>query len=90
MEEQRHKYIFFDPETHWCQICNVFPTTARDYLNHLHSKEHMDRESLDTPWHAIIENDVSSHFSYSSFVIVIVIVIVFIYSNSLHSITHRF
>ena len=25
---------------HWCRICDEFPRTAKEYLNHLHSKEH--------------------------------------------------
>lgn len=33
-------YIYFDPENHWCRVCNVFPKTAKDFLNHLHTQEH--------------------------------------------------
>lgn len=44
---------------HWCQTCNIFPKSAKDYLNHLHSKDHMDRESIETPWHADMVSDVS-------------------------------
>lgn len=44
---------------HWCQTCNVFPKTAKDYLNHLHTKNHMDRESIETPWHTDMITDVS-------------------------------
>ncbi|XP_067637318.1 zinc finger matrin-type protein CG9776 isoform X2 [Eurosta solidaginis] len=50
-EKKRFNYVFYDPEMHWCQTCDVFPKTAKDYLNHLHSKEHMDRETIETPWH---------------------------------------
>ncbi|KAL9885611.1 zinc finger matrin-type protein CG9776 isoform 1-T2 [Glossina fuscipes fuscipes] len=49
--KERFNYVFYDPEMHWCQTCDIFPKTARDYLDHLHSPEHMDRESIDTPWH---------------------------------------
>lgn len=33
-------YVHYDPEMHWCRVCNVFPKTAKEYLNHLHSSEH--------------------------------------------------
>ena len=58
-EKKRFNYVFYDPEMHWCQSCDVFPKTAKDYLNHLHSKEHMDRDDLETPWHSNMINDVS-------------------------------
>ena len=51
--------MFYDPEMHWCQTCNVFPKTAKDFLNHLHTKNHMDRESIETPWHTDMITDVS-------------------------------
>lgn len=45
---------------HWCQTCNVFPKTAKDYLNHMHSREHTEHsKGLDTPWHFERPNDVS-------------------------------
>ena len=55
-------YTYYDPELHWCMPCNLFPKTARDYLTHLHSKEHEEKvaenllknpekkTSLDSPW----------------------------------------
>lgn len=49
---------------HWCQTCDVFPKTAKDFLNHLHSKEHMDRESIETPWHIDVATDVSVYFVF--------------------------
>lgn len=33
-------YVYFDPEIHWCRVCNVFPKTAKEYLLHLHATEH--------------------------------------------------
>lgn len=59
VEKQRFNYVFYDPEMHWCQTCDVFPKTAKDYLNHLHSKEHLDKENLETPWHTNMITDVS-------------------------------
>lgn len=44
---------------HWCQACDIFPKTARDYLNHLHSKEHLNRVEIETPWHHEMTVDVS-------------------------------
>lgn len=35
-------FIYYDPEMHWCQVCDEFPRTAKEYLNHLHSKEHKE------------------------------------------------
>lgn len=52
---QKYNYIHFDPENHWCRVCNVFPRTAKEYLHHLHSAEHKDqitvRKLVDMPWH---------------------------------------
>ncbi|KNC33977.1 Zinc finger matrin-type protein [Lucilia cuprina] len=56
-KKERFNYVFYDPEMHWCQTCNVFPKTAKDYLNHLHTKNHMDRESIETPWHTDMVTD---------------------------------
>lgn len=54
-------YAFYDPELHWCKACNVFPKTAKDYLNHLHSKEHTDvvKKNTESPWHENNQNVVS-------------------------------
>lgn len=38
----KFNYVHYDPEMHWCRVCNVFPTTAKEYLNHLHSAEHKE------------------------------------------------
>ncbi|XP_030080587.1 zinc finger matrin-type protein CG9776 isoform X2 [Drosophila hydei] len=54
---QNYNYVFFDPEQHWCESCSVFPKTARDYLKHLHAEEHMNRETMETPWHVGIDHD---------------------------------
>lgn len=37
---QKFNYVYYDPEMHWCRVCNEFPPTAKDYLNHLHSPAH--------------------------------------------------
>lgn len=54
-------YAFYDPELHWCKACNVFPKTAKDYLNHLHSKDHADvvKKATESPWHENNQNVVS-------------------------------
>ncbi|XP_064552986.1 zinc finger matrin-type protein CG9776 isoform X3 [Drosophila montana] len=56
-QAQNYNYVFFDPEQHWCESCSVFPKTARDYLKHLHAEEHMNRETMETPWHVGIDHD---------------------------------
>lgn len=47
---------------HWCKHCNIFPKTAKDFLNHLHTKEHIvaakDKEEH-SPWYEVFPNDVS-------------------------------
>lgn len=56
-ESSKYSYIYYDPELHWCRICDVFPKSAKDYLLHLHSKEHrsitQERDMVDTPWHKL-------------------------------------
>ncbi|KAF5294256.1 hypothetical protein FQR65_LT10842 [Abscondita terminalis] len=55
--ESRFCYVYYDPELHWCRSCDVFPKSAKDYLLHLHSKEHrqitQERDMVDTPWHRL-------------------------------------
>lgn len=39
---------------HWCKSCSIFPKTAREYLEHLHSAEHKSTsKAADTPWHQL-------------------------------------
>ena len=48
-------YVYYDPEIHWCKHCNVYPKTAKEYLSHLHAKEHLDKianRSTEGPWRA--------------------------------------
>lgn len=33
-------FVYYDPELHWCSTCDIFPKTAKEYLNHLHSEQH--------------------------------------------------
>lgn len=49
--------VHYDPELHWCQLCNVFPKTAKDYLNHLHSVEHQAKQAVEQPWRKKLVND---------------------------------
>lgn len=39
----------------------MFPKTAKDYLNHLHSKDHADvvKKATESPWHENNQNVVS-------------------------------
>lgn len=53
-------YVHYDPEMHWCRVCNVFPKTAKDYLTHLHSPEHgAIQGTVESPWHDKPFTDVS-------------------------------
>lgn len=55
---ERVNYTFFDPELHWCKTCEVFPKTAKDFLNHLHSEEHKAKDKApETPWHDTQQSD---------------------------------
>lgn len=54
-KKDKVNYIYYDPEIHWCKHCQVFPKTAKDYLSHLHSKDHLDKianRSTEGPWRA--------------------------------------
>lgn len=48
-------YSYYDPQQHWCELCDVITDKLSDYLNHLHSKEHEERLQStgvpSTPWH---------------------------------------
>ena len=52
-DDKRINFAFYDPEMHWCKHCELFPKTAKDYLTHLHSKEHQEKikKHMDAPWH---------------------------------------
>ncbi|XP_041972872.1 zinc finger matrin-type protein CG9776-like [Aricia agestis] len=57
---KRYNYVFYDSELHWCRVCNIFPTTATDYLSHLHSQDHKTKVAtayLEAPWHGTIGDD---------------------------------
>ncbi|XP_055846774.1 zinc finger matrin-type protein CG9776 [Episyrphus balteatus] len=57
-DEKKINYVFYDPEMHWCKICDSFPKTAKDYLTHLHSKDHAENvETMETPWHNTMTTD---------------------------------
>ncbi|KAM3958227.1 LOW QUALITY PROTEIN: uncharacterized protein ACR2FA_007782 [Aphomia sociella] len=51
----KFNYVYYDPEMHWCRVCNEFPPTAKDYLNHLHSPSHhkMAAAHMEAPWHSV-------------------------------------
>jgi hypothetical protein len=36
----KFNYVYCDSCIHWCQPCNIFPKTAKEYLTHLHSESH--------------------------------------------------
>ncbi|CAG9791722.1 unnamed protein product [Diatraea saccharalis] len=57
---KKFNYVYYDPEMHWCRVCNEFPPTAKDYLNHLHSAAHhkkllrrMAAAHMEAPWHSV-------------------------------------
>lgn len=56
-ETPNFNYVHYDPELHWCRICDVFPRSTKDYLNHLQSAEHkqisQEHQLVDTPWHKL-------------------------------------
>lgn len=45
-EEEKVNMVHFDPELHWCRVCNTFPRTAKEFLNHLHAPEHKKQLSV--------------------------------------------
>lgn len=45
-EAQKFNIVHFDPELHWCRVCNVFPRTAKEFLNHLHAPDHKQNLSV--------------------------------------------
>lgn len=64
--KQKFNYIIYDPELHWCKSCMVFPKTAKDYLIHLHTKEHAEKNVKSTsvgPWREAFQktNEVPIH-----------------------------
>jgi hypothetical protein len=65
--KEKFNYILYDPELHWCKLCQEFPKTAKDYLDHLHTKDHLDkiinRNKNDAPWRTffIKSNEVPNH-----------------------------
>ncbi|CAH2063869.1 unnamed protein product, partial [Iphiclides podalirius] len=52
---KKFNYVYYDPEMHWCRVCNEFPATAKDYLTHLHSPGHhkMASAHMEAPWHSM-------------------------------------
>lgn len=38
-----YNFVYYDPEMHWCKTCDIFPKTAKEYLNHLHTNEHKEK-----------------------------------------------
>lgn len=53
---EKFNYIHYDPEVHWCRICDIFPRTAKDFLMHLHSGQHkklVQDENIENPWHKL-------------------------------------
>ncbi|CRK90048.1 CLUMA_CG003771, isoform A [Clunio marinus] len=67
-EEKKEKFNFivYDPELHWCKPCQAFPKTAKDYLIHLHTKEHAEKSAKNpatAPWRESFQklNEVPSY-----------------------------
>ncbi|KAJ9579570.1 hypothetical protein L9F63_004755, partial [Diploptera punctata] len=65
-----YNYVYYDPEMHWCRVCDVFPRTAKEYLNHLHSTEHkevtLERKLVDMPWHKNMPDQEVPHIASAS------------------------
>lgn len=64
--KEKYNYIVFDPELHWCKPCQAFPQTAKDYLVHLHTKEHAEKNvknPADAVWRSVFQktNDIPSY-----------------------------
>ncbi|XP_078671971.1 uncharacterized protein LOC144911650 isoform X2 [Branchiostoma floridae x Branchiostoma belcheri] len=44
-------YDFFDPGNHWCKPCNQIFTNLLEFLNHTHSRKHLQHiDPYDRPW----------------------------------------
>lgn len=50
-KSERINYVYYDPELHWCDVCNVFPQTAKEYLLHLHDSAHKNELSVNKYFH---------------------------------------
>ncbi|CAF4949067.1 unnamed protein product [Pieris macdunnoughi] len=59
-KQYKYNYEYYDPELHWCHICNVFPQTAKDFLKHLHSSLHQEKSAdhIEKPWSEQTDFDV--------------------------------
>lgn len=54
----KYNYMHYDPELHWCRMCDEFPKTAKDFLLHLQSDKHKNNIQENdvgdnTPWHKL-------------------------------------
>ncbi|XP_064214859.1 zinc finger matrin-type protein CG9776 isoform X4 [Tribolium castaneum] len=54
----KYNYMHYDPELHWCRMCDEFPKTAKDFLLHLQSDKHRNNIQENdvgdnTPWHKL-------------------------------------
>lgn len=61
----KYNYIHYDPELHWCRVCDVFPKTAKDLLMHLHSPEHREAvqdDNVKVPWHNLPKEPEFPHY----------------------------
>ncbi|XP_058824877.1 zinc finger matrin-type protein CG9776 [Topomyia yanbarensis] len=58
-----YNFIYYDPELHWCSKCDIFPKTAKEYLNHLHSEQHLAATSTsqEYPWREKLPPDDSTN-----------------------------
>ncbi|XP_045480194.1 zinc finger matrin-type protein CG9776-like isoform X2 [Harmonia axyridis] len=63
----QYNYVHYDPELHWCRMCDKFPKTAKEFLLHLQSKKHteniQDNDVGDNnPWHKLPPEPELPHF----------------------------
>jgi hypothetical protein len=54
----KYNYMHYDPELHWCRMCDEFPKTAKDFLLHLQGDKHRNNIQENdvgdnTPWHKL-------------------------------------
>lgn len=54
----KYNYMHYDPELHWCRMCDEFPKTAKDFLLHLQCDKHRSNIQENdvgdnTPWHKL-------------------------------------
>lgn len=55
-DKPMYNFVHYDPEMHWCKVCDIFPKTAKEYLNHLHSNDHKEACLVSNIFYLIIHS----------------------------------